>query len=227
MEADLGAILDPGAEYLYIVDEKGELISSSTLLLLLLQQAAREAGSGVAALPLHATRLGEQVVASTGVTIRRTKYSKAALMAEATRPNTIFAASTDGGYIYPSVLASMDGLFALGKVLELVSTSDAPLSQLAARVPVAHVVHLTSECPWDLKGAVMRRMMEKLRHGRVSLVDGIKVFLDHSEWALVLPDAEEPLFHIYAEAAGDERAQELAESYRALVETAVRDSVSS
>ena len=27
-------------------------------------------------------------------------------MAEATRPNTIFAATTDGGYIYPSVLAS-------------------------------------------------------------------------------------------------------------------------
>lgn len=72
----------------------------------------------------------------------------------------------------------------------------------------------------------MRRMTEKLRQGRVSLVDGIKVFLDHSEWALVLPDAEEPLFHVYAEAGGDERAEELAESYRSLLETAVRDSTS-
>ena len=180
----------------------------------------------MAALPLHATRLAEQVVASTGVSIRRTKYSKAALMTEATRPNTVFAASSDGGYIYPAVLASMDGLFALGKVLELISTSDAPLSQLVARVPVAHVIHLTADCPWDLKGAVMRRMTEKLRQGRVSLVDGIKVFLDHSDWALVLPDAEEPLFHIYAEAEGEERAQELAESYRALLETAVTESAS-
>jgi len=226
MEADLGAILDPGAEYLYVVDEKGEFISSSALLLLLLQHAAREAGSGVAALPLHATRLAEQVVASTGVSIRRTKYSKATLMTEATRPNTVFAASSDGGYIYPAVLASMDGLFALGKVLELISTSDAPLSQLVARVPVAHVIHFTADCPWDLKGAVMRRMTEKLHQGRVSLVDGIKVFLDHSEWALVLPDAEEPLFHIYAEAGREERAQELADSYRALLETAVTESAS-
>ena len=72
----------------------------------------------------------EQVVASTGVSIRRTRYSKAALMAEATRPNTVFAATTDGGYIYPSVLPSLDALYALGKVLELISTSDAPLSQL-------------------------------------------------------------------------------------------------
>ena len=61
-------------------------------------------------------RLGEQVVASTGVSIRRTRYSKAAVMAEATRPSTVFAATTDGGYIYPAVLPSPDALYALGKV---------------------------------------------------------------------------------------------------------------
>jgi len=223
MEADLGAILDPGAEYLYVVDERGALVSDSALLLLLLQQAAREAGSGNAALPLHATRLGEHVVTSTGVTIRRTRYSKAALMTEATRPNTVFAASVDGGYIYPSVLPSMDGLYALGKVLELISTCDAPLSQLVGRVPVAHVAHLESECSWDLKGTVMRRMTEKLHDGRVSLVDGIKVFLDRSEWALVLPDAEEPRFHVYAEAGDDSRAMELAESYRDVLDTVIAE----
>ena len=220
MEADVGAILDPGAEYLYLVDEKGDLVPDSALLLLLLQHAAKEAGSGVAALPLHATRQGEHVVSSTGVSIRRAKYSKAALMAEAARPNTIFAATTDGGYIYPAVLASMDGLFALGKALELVCTSDTPLSQQVARMPRAHVAHLTAECAWDMKGAVMRQMTQKLHQGRVSLVDGIKVFLEHSEWALVLPDTEEPLFHIYAEGANDERALELARDYQGMVEAA-------
>jgi mannose-1-phosphate guanylyltransferase / phosphomannomutase len=219
-EADLGAILDPGAEYLYVVDDKGELVPHSALLLLLLQNAARDAAAGVAALPLHATRLAEQTVASTGVSIRRTKCSRAALMSEATRPKTVFAASTDGGYIFPSVLASMDGLFALGKVLELVSNSDAPLSQLVRRVPVGHVVHLTLECPWESKGAVMRRVTEKLVKARVSLIDGIKVFLEHQEWALVLPDPEEPVFHVYAEAGDDERAQELAQSYATVVEAA-------
>ena len=60
----------------------------------------------------------------------------------------------------------------------------------------------------------MRRMTEKLHDGRVSLVDGIKVFLDKGEWALVLPDAEEPLFHVYAEAGDDDRAAELADKYQ-------------
>jgi mannose-1-phosphate guanylyltransferase/phosphomannomutase len=220
-DADLGAILDPGAEYLYVVDEKGELVPDSALLLLLLKQAMHGAGSGTVAVPLHATRLVEQMVASSDFTVRRAKFSKAALMAEAIRPTTIFAASADGGYIYPPVLPSMDGLYALGKVMELISTSDVPLSQLVGEVPIAHVTHLESQCPWNLKGAVMRRMTEKLREGRVSLVDGIKVFLDGSEWALVLPDAEEPLFHVYAEAGDDARSMELAGSYRDILETVV------
>jgi len=222
-EADLGAVLDPGAEYLYVVDEKGDLVADSTLLLLLLQQSAREAGSGFAALPLHATRLAEQVVSSTGVTIRRTKYAKAALMAEANRPNTVFAASVDGGYIYPPVLPSMDGLYALGKVLECVCTTDAPLSQSVAELPIAHVAHQAVECPWEMKGIVMRKLTERLRDGRVSLVDGIKVFLERSEWALVLPDAEEPLFHVYAEAGDNERAAGLVDIYREILGEVVRE----
>ena len=223
MEADVGAVLDPGAEYLYIVDEKGNLISDSTLLLLLLKQAAQQARSGVAVLPLHATRLGELAVASTGVTIRRTRYSKAALMSEATRPDTIFAASVDGGYIYPSVLPSMDGLYALGKVLEVVSTSDMPVSRLVGQLPAAYVSHLESECPWELKGTVMRRLTEKLREGRVSLVDGIKIFLDNSEWALIVPDAEEPRFHVYAEADDDSQARQLAESYEQILRAVIAE----
>jgi mannose-1-phosphate guanylyltransferase/phosphomannomutase len=214
MEADIGVILDPGAEYLFVVDEKGRLIPDSALLLVLLQQAAKEAGGGgTVVLPLHATKHAEHMITATGTNIRRAKCSKAALTAEATRPNTIFAASADGGYIYPAVLPSMDGLYALGKVLELISTSDAQLSTLVDRVPKAHMVHEVVDCPWDLKGVVMRRMTERLREGRVSLVDGIKVFLDHSEWVLILPDAEEPVFHVYAEAGDDARAAELAAGY--------------
>ncbi len=222
-EAQLGAILDPGAEYLFLVDETGSLIPDSALLLLLLERAVKEAGSGVVALPLQATRLAEHVVGSSGVTVRRTRASKAALMAEAGRPNTIFAATADGGYIYPQVLPSLDALYALGKVLELVSASDAPLSQLAGRLPRAHIAHLRVECSWDLKGTVMRRMTETLREGRVSLIDGIKVFLDHNEWVLVLPDAEEPYFHVYAEASDDPKAADLAGRYRATLEAVIAE----
>lgn len=227
VEADLGAVLEPGAEHLYLVDEKGNPVANSSLLLLLLQHAVNSARAGTVAVPLHATRYCEHVAASTGITLRRTRCSKAALMAEAARPGTIFGASTDGGYIFPEASPSVDGLCALGKVLEVISRSDAPLSQLIGALPTPHVVHRTLQCPWNLKGSVMRRITDKLHEGRVSLLDGVKVFRDRGQWVLILPDAEEPIFHIYAEAEDKEEAEQLAEEYVAMLEGTVGEAKAS
>ena len=90
-------------------------------------------------------------------------------MAEATgRIRSLRRAWTEDTSIR-QLLPSMDALVALGKVLELVSTSDAPLSQLVGSLPVAHLRHVQADCPWDMKGTVMRKMTEKsARWTRVS-----------------------------------------------------------
>lgn len=222
-EADVGAVLDPGAERLCVIDDKGEMVPHSSLLLLLLEAAAKESGSGTVALPQHVTAWAEKVVGATGVSVRRTKCSNNALLSEAARPNTVFAANSDGGYCYPAMLPAMDALFALGKVLELISKTGSAISQLVSRTPKAHVSHVVQECPWNLKGAVMRRLTVKLTGARVSLIDGVKVFLEKGEWALVLPDTEEALFHVYAEASDERRSSALAESYKATLAGVVSD----
>jgi mannose-1-phosphate guanylyltransferase/phosphomannomutase len=222
-EADLGVVFDPGAERLYLVDEKGNPLQHFTVLLMLLAGAAREAGGGVVTLPLHATRLAEKVVNSSGVSIRRTKCSTNALLAEAAKVGAIFAATTDGGYAYPSVLASTDALFALGRVLEMVAKAEAPISRIAAEQPVAHIAHLQMQCPWESRGAVMRLVHARLGEERVVLNDGIKVFLDIGDWALMLPDMEEALFHVYAEAGDQDQATRLAERYMEMLGAAIAE----
>jgi mannose-1-phosphate guanylyltransferase/phosphomannomutase len=212
-EADVGAVLDPGAERLYVVDNKGVRVPDSSLLLVLLEAAAKEAGGGTVALPVHATRWAEKIVAATGVTVQRTKCSNGALLAESVRPTAVFAANAEGGYAYPNVLSAMDGLFSLGKVLELVAKRGVSISQMVSEAPKAHVSHLVQECPWNLKGAVMRRLTAEQSGPHVSLIDGVKVLLPNDDWALVLPDSEEALFHVYAEAGNDGLAASLAQSY--------------
>ena len=56
--------------------------------------------------------------------------------------------------------------------------------------------------PWEKKGLVMRMVMEWAKDRDVLLVDGVKVLHDDG-WALVFPDPEEPLTHVWAEAATD------------------------
>ena len=59
---------------------------------------------------------------------------------------------------------------------------------------------------------VMRTLVEMSKDREVQLIDGVKVRHDDG-WALALPDPEEPVTHIWAEAATDADAKALAKEY--------------
>ena len=67
-------------------------------------------------------------------------------------------------------------------------------------VPQFFISKHSVKCPWDAKGKVMRTLIDETRTKKVELIYGIKVYHE-TGWALVLPDSEEPLFHIYSEAS--------------------------
>ena len=67
-------------------------------------------------------------------------------------------------------------------------------------------------CPWEQKGRVLRVLAQDPRTEKVRQIDGVK-HQDDGEWVLVLPDADRPLFNIYAEAKDESRAWTLAHEY--------------
>jgi mannose-1-phosphate guanylyltransferase/phosphomannomutase len=122
------------------------------------------------------------------------------------------AASQEGGYIFPSFLPAYDATAALVKILELLAHTGVRLSKVVAELPRVHVAHETVVTPWEQKGMVMRTLVERAADRQLVLVDGVKVLHDNG-WALVLPDPEEPLTHVWAEGASDAEARALAQEY--------------
>jgi mannose-1-phosphate guanylyltransferase/phosphomannomutase len=108
----------------------------------------------------------------------------------------------------------------LCKLLELLAPVRRPLSELVAELPQSTVVHRRVRCPWARKGTVMRVVAERMKGKKVDLLDGIKVFED-GRWAQVLPDPDEPVVHVYAEAETPEAASKLGEDFVALVEEVI------
>jgi mannose-1-phosphate guanylyltransferase / phosphomannomutase len=72
------------------------------------------------------------------------------------------------------------------------------------------------QCPWALKGAVMRVLNERYADGNVDTTDGIKIF-DARGWVQVLPDGDEPTIHLYAEGETPADSEELETELRTLV----------
>ena len=67
----------------------------------------------------------------------------------------------------------------------------------------------------------MREFGERVRDLRVEPADGIRVE-ENGGWAQLVPDPDEPLFHIYAEGHDDEHSAALARRYRELLEEVLR-----
>jgi mannose-1-phosphate guanylyltransferase/phosphomannomutase len=164
------------------------------------------------ALPVSVSREAERVAEECGAPIEWSKLSAAHLMEIATNRDVQFAASQEGGFIWPSFLPAYDAAATLVHLLELLAESGRPLSSLLADMPETHVAHDMVPTPWERKGTVMRGVMERAKEHPTVLVDGVKVVYPDG-WALVLPDPELPVTHVWAEGTSDVEARRLAAIY--------------
>jgi len=151
-------------------------------------------------------------VADAGGTIVWTKLSASDLMDKSSAGPVAFAASQDGGYIFPGFLPAYDATAAFVHVLALLARSQRRLSDLVHELPRIHVSHETVVTPWEQKGLVMRSLVERNKDRELVLVDGVKVIHDDG-WALVLPDPDEPVTHVWAEGDTDGAARARAQEY--------------
>lgn len=68
---------------------------------------------------------------------------------------------------------------------------------------------------------VMRTVAERSKDRELVLVDGVKILHDDG-WALVLPDPEEPLTHVWAEGPTEREARSLAQEYARRIRQSLR-----
>jgi mannose-1-phosphate guanylyltransferase/phosphomannomutase len=215
--ADFGVVMDQAAERIYLMDEQGEPVPTDVALLLFVSLLARAGREGTLALPITATSRIDELVAGGGLAVHRTQASLAALTRAASEDGTIFAGAVTGGFVFPAFLPAYDAVASICNLLELLAPIAEPLSSLVAALPAANLRHVQVRCPWAQKGMLMRVLTERMKPYETDLLDGIKVFHEHG-WALVLPDPDEPLVHVYAEGDTAEEAGRLNAELRELVE---------
>ena len=216
--SDVGVLLEPGGEVAHLVDDRGRIVDPGRALMAFLKHETK-LGAGTIALPVSVSQACERLVQSDGGSVRWTPVSLPSLMKFAADPSVGFAGNAEGVLIFPALMPAPDAVMTFVKTLELISVTDRPLSAIVDDLPQIHMVCRDVPTPWDLRGAVMRHVASVEVPGRLVLLDGVKVVEDDG-WALVIPLPDEPACRVWAEGSSDERAQELAARYAALVEEA-------
>jgi mannose-1-phosphate guanylyltransferase / phosphomannomutase len=222
MGANFGVVFDRGAERVILIDELAREVPPETALYLIVGLVAKHyAGRGKIVLPANVSRAAESIATEYGAEVVHAGITQAGLVEAAARDDVVFAGSPDGGYAFPGVQPGFDAVMSLAKVLELLALEQRPVSELCAEVPESALIHQRAPVPWSLKGLAMRELSERVKDVRVEHADGIRVE-ENGGWAQLVPDPDEPLFHIYAEGVDGEESAQLAQRYRALLDDVLR-----
>ncbi len=200
--AAFGVRFDAVGERMTLVDDLGRRVQDDRALLVLLDLVAAEGRHGARiALPVTTTRVAERVAQFHGAQILWTTTSPHDLSHLATQPDVAFAGDGRGGFVVPEHSPAMDALAAFTRLVGLVARTQLSLSQIDARIPLAHVLRRSVPTSWARKGTVMRHVIEAAGERAVDLTEGVRVVETDGAWAMVLPDPSEPLTHLWAEAA--------------------------
>ena len=221
VKAKLGVFIDSPGERCFIVDESGNVLSHHDAFAVLTELALTGRHGmvlGPASTPLAFSMIAEKL----GSRFVPTKITPGAVLRAAQHAEAVLASDGAGGYCWPDFAVSFDAVCTIARVLELLAKTGASLGGLRSRIPeVAHQTAIEF-CPWEVKGRVMRTMMEKHLKDRVDLTDGVKVFVDDG-WVLVAPDPDRPEYYIIASTTDAAHAKRLVDEYASLVRSVVAE----
>lgn len=200
LKANFGVQVSANGEQLILVDEAGMPIRGETLTALMVEMILMSNPRGAVVVPVHASSAVEQVARRHDGKVIRTKANPTALMEASQKyPNVVLAGSGETGFIFPQLHPGFDSMFCIAKLIEMLTIQERSLAAVRAELPrVVYKTH-TVRCPWSVKGALMRHLVETNPAQNLELIDGVKIRQPYDDsWLLVLPDASEPVVHLYA-----------------------------
>jgi len=208
-KADFGAVISGDAEQLILIDSCGTVIADDlyTVLICLIVLKTNEKGRVV--VPVTAPAVIETIAEKYNGEVVRTKTLLSAVMNGILENDGIF--SEEG---YDQFFLQYDPAYALIKLLEFMGKYSLTLRDLLNEIPDYYMNFKSTYCPWEAKGTVMRKLVdrERKRKSSIELLDGIKIYTEDG-WSLILPDIEKPLYNVYSEAFSQETAESLTDFY--------------
>ena len=220
LRANFGVQVSANGEQLILMDEAGMPIRGEMLTALMVSVMLTAYPRGTVVVPVQASSAVEQIARRHDGKVIRTKANPTALMeASQANSNVVLGGSGDMGFIFPQLHPGFDAMFCIAKLIEMLTVQERSLAQIRTELPrVCHKTY-TIRCPWTVKGALMRNLVETHSNENLELVDGVKIVnYQNDSWVLILPDAGEPMVHIFANSDDRDWVDENLRKYRSYVQ---------
>ncbi len=223
LKANFGVQVSANGEQFILVDEAGIPIRGEVLTALMVNTIFTANPRSTVVVPVHASSAVEEIARRHDGNVIRTKVSPTALMeASQDNPNVVLGGSSNMGFIFPQLHPGFDAMFSIAKLIEMLTIQERSLADIRSDLPNICHKSCSVRCPWKAKGSLMRYLVEIHPTENLELIDGVKIINNQNDnWVLILPDAGEPLVHIYANSSDRNWVEEQLTEYRLRVQSFV------
>jgi len=209
-KADMGIAIDPDADRLVLITEKGKSFGEENTITMAVNHALRiQSGSGKnVTVNLSTTRSVEDVALKYKSKVFRSPVGEINVVNEMKKRRSLIGGEGSGGIIYPELHYGRDSLAGIALVLNELADSGKSLSEYKSGLPEYFIYKSKIE---DIKDPdkVLRKIKSKYSvknsNIRINTDDGLKLdFADH--WIHLRKSNTEPIIRIITEAKSEKEA---------------------
>ncbi|MGE5478959.1 MAG: phosphoglucosamine mutase [Chloroflexota bacterium] len=209
--ADLGVAVDPDADRLVLIDERGTPVWEELTIALAIESALAypdfSQGEKCAVVNLSTSGASQEVCERRGAKLYRSPVGEINVVEEMKLRGALIGGEGSGGVILPACHYGRDSLVGIALVLALIARSGKSLSQLVDEMPKRAMI----KTKFPSNGApteAFERIIKKFPGAAADLRDGLRLDMD-GEWAQIRASNTEPIVRVIAESAAHARSLEL------------------
>jgi phosphomannomutase len=196
-----GIAFDGDADRMFLVDERGELVSGSTTTALVAERLLRTHPGEAVIYNLICSWAVPEVIEENGGRPVRTRVGHSFIKQVMAETGAIFGGEHSGHYYFRDNFRADSGMIAALLTLEAMSESGLPLSQMLRPyqryVPLGEINSTVAD-----QGAALAKLAEAYSDGKQDTSDGLTVEFD-DWWFNCRPSNTEPLLRLNLEARDD------------------------
>ncbi len=210
-KADLGIAVDPDADRLVLVTEKGEPFGEEYTVVqavkIVLEKRSASGGGNVV-VNLSTTKAVDEIAKVYNAKVYRAPVGEINVVKKMKEVGALIGGEGSGGVIFPDVHYGRDSLVGIALILQNLVEFGGKISEFKETLPKFEIfktkINIENINPDD----VLDKVKEVYKDAKINIDDGVRVDLGNS-WIHVRKSNTEPILRVIAEAKTRKEAQEL------------------
>jgi len=204
---DMGLVVDPDADRLCLVDEKGVPFGEEYTLVAAAEFLISELKAPVTCSNLSSSLALKKITEKHGGSYYCSPVGEINVVEKMKKFNACIGGEGNGGVIYPKTHYGRDSLIGIGMILSLLADREVSLSALKNQLPSYHITKSKTKFDGNIKKVIDMFKIE-FSNQKIDLQDGIRIDFDNS-WVHVRKSNTEPVIRIISEAETIQKSMNL------------------